>query len=72
MTNQSSSGAVVMAEVIGDHTTLIHIDLRENNITLGTPLFHLLLPQQKLVFSFKLKVDPGRLKFSNFTELYPT
>jgi len=31
----TNEGAVVMAEVIGDHTTLIHIDLRENNITLA-------------------------------------
>ena len=24
-----------MAEIVGDHTTLIHLDLRENNISLA-------------------------------------
>ena len=30
--NITNEGAVVMAEIVGDHTTLIHLDLRENNI----------------------------------------
>ncbi|XP_063692304.1 protein phosphatase 1 regulatory subunit 37-like [Bolinopsis microptera] len=33
--NITNEGAVVMAEIVGDHTTLIHLDLRENNISLA-------------------------------------